>query len=488
MDNAKTPKYLMILEVSQKQNYIFGSKRLRDNVERSLRVREATESRFFEEKVKDPSVYCKANNLVYTGGGHTVLQFNDEGKAKEFAKRVTRAAIKEFDGIEVFVKTIEYNDKNTPGQNLNDLTAALEKKKLLRKNSCHRSSIGIEELSTENFWPVEVSNNNGSANKLPEDKPMTDGYKYACEFEDIAKIGDDNFIAVVHIDGNSMGARVAKVQDKYKDKKWEDCVEGMRNFSKSIQDSYEGAFKETKEEFIKKLNLVQGTLPIRPIILAGDDVCFVTTGKYGIEAARIFLEKLSQKINDEDEEDYAACAGVAIVHTKYPFHRAYELSEKLCSNAKKFGVSLDPNGGVSAMDWHIEFGQLKGGLSEIRDEYETEDGNRLELRPVTVIDNKKNPSDYRKYEFTRNLAAAMAREKKTIARSKLKDLRNAMKQGTVETDYYRKQKEISSLISQKFGISGFVFADIPVVGKNKPETRCLLFDALEISDHFELID
>ena len=479
MKNEKTPKYLMILEVSQKQKYIFGSKRLRDNVERSLQVREATESSFFEREASD--LYNKGENLVYTGGGHTVLQFDDRDKAKEFAKKVARAAIEKYRGIEVFVKIRDYDNEMTSGDNLNALTKALEKKKLLHKNGFCRCSIGIEELDTDNFVPVENTDDAKKSDGLDKDDPIepTQKYSYAYEFEDIAKIGDDNFIAVVHIDGNSMGKRAARIQGEYTD--WDKCRKGMYEFSKGIQKDFEDAFRETETEFIKKLKLEPGILPLRPIILAGDDVCFVTTGKYGLEAARIFLEKLK-----DGGRDYAACAGVAIVHTKYPFHRAYELAEKLCLNAKKFGVSLDPDGGISAMDWHIEFGQLKGSLSEIRDEYETDDGNKLELRPVTVIDHPTvQAPDYRKYDFVRNLADAMAREKKTIARSKLKDLRNAMKQGTDETKFYLKQKEISEFIRPMLGGSTEVFANITIGGK--AETRCLLFDALEISDHFEII-
>ena len=51
---------------------------------------------------------------------------------------------------------------------------------------------------------------------------------------------------------------------------------------------------------------------------------------------------------------------------------AYDLSEELCQSAKRLAKSLDPDGSnASAIDWHIEFGQLKNDLSEIRRDYET---------------------------------------------------------------------------------------------------------------------
>ena len=44
----------------------------------------------------------------------------------------------------------------------------------------------------------------------------------------------------------------------------------------------------------------------------------------------------------------------------------YDMAEQLCSSAKRFGAGLDPECGISAIDWHIEFGQLKDSLAEIR--------------------------------------------------------------------------------------------------------------------------
>ena len=37
---------------------------------------------------------------------------------------------------------------------------------------------------------------------------------------------------------------------------------------------------------------------------------------------------------------YTACAGVVMVSEKYPFYRAYQTSEQLCDNAKKYAAQL----------------------------------------------------------------------------------------------------------------------------------------------------
>ena len=97
-------RVLTILEVSQKQNYIFSSKRLRANAERSDEIAYVTGSEFFRESARD--LYDERQNLVYAGGGHTVLQFDSREQAVAFTQKVTEAAVRRFDGMEMFATSI----------------------------------------------------------------------------------------------------------------------------------------------------------------------------------------------------------------------------------------------------------------------------------------------------------------------------------------------------------------------------------------------
>lgn len=126
-------RILAILEVSRKQDYIFASTKLRENAARSKEISDATGSDFLK-KAAD-GLYDEAENLVYSGGGHTVLQFYDREQAKEVIWRVTKAAMETYAGMELFAKLLPYKENLTPGENLHKLTAALEKKKALRRSS-----------------------------------------------------------------------------------------------------------------------------------------------------------------------------------------------------------------------------------------------------------------------------------------------------------------------------------------------------------------
>lgn len=489
-------KRLMILEVSQKQAYIFASKRLRENAARSEDISYVTGSRFFQSAAGD--LYSEEENLVYAGGGHTVLQFNSEQAAAAFARVVTETAMRQFPGMELFVKQMDYDSAKTPGENLKELSAALERKKALRQASFRQLSFGVEQAA-------EAAEPLGRRTEMLQ---APENWRFPSQFEELA--GEDNFIAVVHADGNGMGRRVERIYEKCGD--WETCRRTLRRFSEGIQSDFEQAFRETVETVIAAGHPAE-QLPIRPVVLAGDDVCFVTSGKIGLECARVFLEKLSAMENCEQPGvPYAACAGVAIVHKKYPFHRAYDLAEELCSSAKRFGAEIDSEGRVSAMDWHIEFGQLKDGLSALREDYAADDGCRMELRPVTVVvpeeaDRRRLEQvtgGVRTYGFFREMLRSMKDEYGRIARSKIKELRAAVKQGRTATAFFLHDREISDLLyhsfsakyrtaeerkaqyrklfSEKGELEKAAFAEVG------GETRCLFFDAIEMIDHFEVLE
>ena len=106
-------KRLMILEVSQKQAYIFASKKLRENAARSEDISYVTGSRFFQSAAGE--LYSEEKNLVYAGGGHTVLQFDSQEAATAFARAVTEKAMEQFPGMELFVKQTDYDEAKTPG-------------------------------------------------------------------------------------------------------------------------------------------------------------------------------------------------------------------------------------------------------------------------------------------------------------------------------------------------------------------------------------
>ena len=488
------PRYLLILEVSQKQAYIFGSRKLRDNLKRSQNIREATTEEFFQKCCG--AEFSTDENLVYSGGGHAVLQFDDGAHAHRVAEMITGEVLRRWPGMEMYAKRMPYDPQKSPGENLNLLNAELEKKKALRLASFHRYSFGIDieihSIDVPNLTAEEIATKEAEEEK---NEPFFREWKLTADGEKLA--GNDNFLAVVHIDGNAMGTRVQKIYQKAGND-WDMCRRLLRQFSEEIDAHFEEAYQEMCVELSEKLYSLGleagrgGCFPVRRIIGAGDDVCFVCAGKLGISCAVSFIRHLSGKSNS-DEQGYAACAGVCMIHKKYPFRAAYDLTEQLCANAKRFGVSYDNKGGISAIDWHIEFGQLKDNLGEIRSDYTTDDGGRMELRPYSVIG--ENVPPLRTFSFFCTVLQQLSTETGSLPRSKVKALRDAFRQGEIETALALRSARVKHLL--ELGVE----ARTPdwleqtlregSVAKSAflsdgATRRCLYFDAIELMDHIVL--
>ena len=513
-------RYLDIIEVSQKQAYIFASNSLRNNIECSENIVRVTSSEYFSEVCGD--AYSEEDNFVFSGGGHTVLSFSERDDAKNFNSILTRKVMEDFPGMELFVCVMKYEESKNVGENIKELTKSLEKKKSIRRNSFRQETFGIErENGDEN---VEITENSKSSGRSIAVR-VPGGYMPVYKFEDLGgDKGDSSFVAIVHIDGNGMGARVNALYEQLNNEtnSIDEYLKKVKMFSDCIDEDFKTAYKEMTEEVANAIELGKlddlrlkdkngKRFPVRDIIMSGDDVCFVSEGRIGIECARIFIEKLRTKVNAVDKKGYEACGGIAIVHSKYPFFRAYELAESLCSNAKRFGAALEQcfgnttegkmNGAdISSIDWHISFGELKDSVGQIRRDYQTADGKHLELRPYIIGGNEEKAKNekIRRYENIRKLLLVLndkKERKQAYARGTIKQIRPILTQGELEVQKYLKFHKIDIICRESYyGI--FEPFDLDMIGKGVSqegkvfiktadgEDRSILFDAIEIMDEW----
>lgn len=147
--------------------------------------------------------------------------------------------------------------------------------------------------------------------------------------------GESGWLAVVHADGNGFGRIVQKLGgDKIL----------FPKLSVGIDECTRDAFQAAVDSMFKDLD----TIPVRPLVLSGDDVTFICRGDVALEFTARFLECFENKTKTEmsalakESEQYAAllssgltaCAGIAYMKPSYPFFYAYHLAESLCHAAK----------------------------------------------------------------------------------------------------------------------------------------------------------
>ncbi len=477
--------FLNVLEVSKKQYYIFKSNRLKENIGASEVIAFVTEEL--------PQELCSKNNgiPINSGGGSSVFYFENNEDSEEFSKEYSLFLLKNFPSLEFFIARNEYcPDKDSIIEKTSELYGKLENKKGKRDQYSYISDFGIcEKCSSTRLPAVGKDNTTGryysgevKSKIVMYDKNEDSIKQFAVDLKDLGiSKNKKSYIAITHIDGNRMGKRIKILRDKYKDKYIQDnakeinkqYVFELKQFSEGIKNAFENAFDKvvdtikSKSDYLKEkgLDMKEGILPIRKIILAGDDVCYMTDARIALDCACIFISELEK--HSILGEKITACAGIAMVKNKYPFFKTYELSEELCKNAK---TSIEENSIESRMDWHIVQGEYNNNLDEIRyTAYKAFDGKNLSLRPLVVSKDSNAENHY--LLFKKDIEKINAGN---IARSKIKGMLMEIKKGEKQLDTYIEINQLySALGPHRIGSkSGFV------------RNKCILLDSIETMDYF----
>ena len=228
--------------------------------------------------------------------------------------------------------------------------------------------------------------------------------------------GVDSNLAVVYIDGNSMGAKVEKATRGKES--YEECVAALREFSAEIeklyvQDGVDAALGDVMDS--------QSKDRFRIVVYAGDEINFVVKARDAMDCARNYLEKL------KGEEDASACAGIAVFHSHSPYADAYRIAEECCESGKKKMKEARMQC-ASFIDFHICQGAIGTSLDTIRELENPEGVSRPWL--LWSKDPKETTSAITSFAKIESILSLFRTCK--ISRSNIKGLANAAKTGEVE--------------------------------------------------------
>lgn len=219
-------------------------------------------------------------------------------------------------------------------------------------------------------------------------------YNFPFSVDKLGQKEGENYFAIVHVDGNNMGLKFRTCKS---------LIE-RRKLSREIRRKTEGAFAELLVKIIRmknsggfgdSLSLKENFLPIRPLIIGGDDVTFLCPANMALLFTKTLVEILDietpvnapEHLTQEISRHMDACAGIAILPTKYPFFRGYELAEQLCDSAKKSmrTTSAESLRGSSWLDFAILHGEQAPTLEQIRaTEYRGVRGRNLHFGPYLI--------------------------------------------------------------------------------------------------------
>lgn len=503
----------------------------------------------------------KDENVVNAGGGNSLFIMDNEDDAKEFITRTTRTVLEYFPGVEFFMayESFDYNNdsiidaidkiykklndkksarasvfrKKSYGIEQNCVTTGLPAYKrydgsFLSKESCIKRDWSdekkIEEFFEKKNWKryKEKKYDENTISKVIN-KFENEGYRFTKEIEDLITEKDENsYVAIISLDGNKMGEKIEHMRNearKREDKNNmaesnKNYIENLYKFSNNIKKYYEKAFidmlsvissnydkKQNIEEKLKLKEKNKGQdkklMPVRPIILAGDDVCFICNAKIALECVNLFIKSLNQQDNNIEGKQLNACAGICMLKSSYPFDKGYEIAENLCKNGK---AKIVDSNDASLVDFHICQGEISTSLNEIRSRAHINKDVELNIKPFYIniteaIEDEKKSGKYERiitkrdtfntYENFKN-EFKRVEEKTKDCKGKIRKLRDVFPQGIEKTRLFMNKNMITEDFSKGFGLPAdtIKYGFYQIDGKN----TCLYFDIIELQDMFINLD
>lgn len=344
------------------QGFIFQTNELKDIVGASELVEDICTETFnkFYEKDRD--------EIIVQAAGNIKCIFNDKESCTKAVLEFPNKVLTMAPGITISEAVVEMKGENSTFEKAVDL---LEERLRAQRNKQAKSqtiglmgirrsrktglpAVHVEKDKKNDFWDKATNKKReyvGPAHlrlclKAFGEETISK-IRVDYNVDELTKFAKNNWIAIIHADGNGLGQIVRKIG---KDKNV------FAVFSNSLDEATEKAAKDAFED-IKSSFEKENLVPIRPIVIGGDDFTVICRGDIAIDYVTSYLrnfEKETKKIFDSkilqdkelkknlNEKQYevlknglTACAGVAFIKSSYPFYYGYQLAESLCDRAKK---------------------------------------------------------------------------------------------------------------------------------------------------------
>jgi hypothetical protein len=358
------------IDLNGLQRWIFADPRLKGIVGASHLIKQASEE--WPQQVAD-ELGIKVD-FLRSAGGRVRAVFDSRDNAVTFAQRLTARYLKEIPQLSFSVAHVDFDTENLQ-DNLGSLTAQLgavrrsldnglpfrgmpftatcaatgspastyDKKKRNERigNSVHLRRLAAEMASTEGHDSLSIEID-------PELELQALGIQESCPVPlDVSKllpVGHDRggYIAVIAMDGNSVGERVKSVLVNNSG----NPKEAFKAFCKALTNATNIAVRNAANYTLLQLQdyihddagKCNDHIPFRKLIQGGDDVLIVCRA----DIALSFTTSLLEHFENETEKNPAcgklmAAAGIAIVKHKAPMSRAITLAESLLKEAKAGG-------------------------------------------------------------------------------------------------------------------------------------------------------
>ena len=430
--------YDLFVDLRAIQNYIFSSNKLKDNIGASYIVSTLLNKVEGKDLCKNSSGDIKSDSgsenneeeKGFCGGGNLYLQCKTEDEAKNIVRNLSKRIFEKAPGLSFNAVILKAEEEKDFSYRMQRLYQKMAEEKRTHHQITTLPSYGINaQCSAGPLSAQYLDNSEGSRKYISEvvqvkriaakraESEFKDKYKEALgddfeptdEFLKISPLkGEDSHLAVVHIDGNGIGAIFSTLKtlsdyQEFSNKLNNDMQQALRETIKILEDKIRKGEWDYNYKTVNEQNILKYILPLRPIYIGGDDITFVCEGRLGIELSCIFIEEVQKLLN---RDDVSFCAGVAIAKTNFPFFQIYKAADALCRSAKNKRLQDIKEEVAKKSDSYIDFHMINSSvysnLEKVRKiQYTSISGkNILYYRPYKLSEMKKQIENAKNFART----------------------------------------------------------------------------------------
>ncbi|MFN3421125.1 MAG: Cas10/Cmr2 second palm domain-containing protein [Armatimonadota bacterium] len=265
--------------------------------------------------------------------------------------------------------------------------------------------------------------------------------KFPSDFEELAEDAKpQGYIGFIEADGNRFGEMLKQLREGIKEKTPNEQLAAYEAFSRLLKEATKDALISAVVEVLESAWDGGKIIPLRILLLGGDDVMLVTQAQYALKLTDEFCRRF-QEIAGQRKENFEVLkeiplpaftmsAGVVIAHHNVPFLSLHRMASELLKSAKKRSWSAKQEFEAGAVDFQVITGSNIEDLKVVRSELYTvyDNGSEISLtgRPYLV-----SPSED---ELSELLGIVEEFKNAGIPRTQLKQLPQIMRLGKKQAD------------------------------------------------------
>ena len=351
------------------QGFIFQTNQL-DDISGASELVENICTKKFKETVGEG--FNEKSNAVIMAAGNVKYVFDTREQCENVVRNFPRKVQECAPGITFSQAVVKFDDEKSFGQAVDELEKRLKTQRNLPQTPLEVGMLGCKRAAKTGMPVVKIENGEeldaatyakrvarkDCGNKLHIKsfwgKKQDAGKDLKLEDElDIKDLtGKNDWIAIVHIDGNGLGK---VVQQLGKDRK------KFYQFSTLLDQATTKAANEAFKVIEEAHGFSYDKLPICPVVLGGDDLTAIIRGDLALPYAKKFITEFEREtsqgemkalLSKANMDKLTACGGIAYIKASFPFYYGYKLAEELCHAAKTDAKAKNKENVPSCLMFH----------------------------------------------------------------------------------------------------------------------------------------